>query len=87
MPYGFIMRRNVLQVTLVHVAIMNIFDKIKFKKHSFKAIRQTFECFKLTFIYTLLVPMPTSVGRILHQVDINTYIVVGNLKCLHNIMS
>ena len=67
------MRRNVLQVTLVHVAIMNIFDKIKFKKHSFKAVRQTFECFKLTFIYTLLVPMPTSAGRILHQVDTNTY--------------
>ena len=38
-PYGFIMRRKYLQVTLVHVLslTMNIFDKSKCKKHLFEA--------------------------------------------------
>ena len=55
---ALVLEENILLVTLVHVLslIMKIYDKCKCKKHllKLKSCRQTFEGYKMTFVYTLL---------------------------------
>ena len=55
---ALVLEESILLVILVHVLslTMNIHDKSKQNKHSLKlrGCRQTFEGYKMTFVYTLL---------------------------------
>ena len=55
---ALVLEESILLVTLVHVLslTMNIYDKSKQNKHSlkFENYRQTFEGYKMTFVYALI---------------------------------
>ena len=55
---ALVLEESILLVTLVHVLslTMNIFDKVSKRNvhQSFKGCKQTFEDYKMTFIYALV---------------------------------